>query len=104
MPDEVIDATLLGDSESMPPGQLLRLCNVNGRLVAVAPEPGSWGLPPADAALVEPVARTKRTSAERFGYSGTGGKIARILIAGCDPSVSILAHSLQAQGCELVIV
>jgi molybdate-binding protein/DNA-binding XRE family transcriptional regulator len=102
--EEIAEATLLGDTESMAPGQLLRLCSVNDHLVAVAPEPGSWGLPPADAALIEPIQSGKhnaRAKVQIFGYKWKN--TARILIAGCDPSVSILEHSLQTQGCELVV-
>ncbi|HXR37825.1 MAG TPA: substrate-binding domain-containing protein, partial [Terracidiphilus sp.] len=100
----VAEATLLGESESMAPGQPLRLCNVNGHLVAVAPEPGSWGLPPADAALLEVARGGKRNPNVKVRVLGDRWKkSSRILIAGCDPSAAILAHSLQAQGCDLVI-
>jgi molybdate-binding protein/DNA-binding XRE family transcriptional regulator len=103
-PDEIAEATLLGDTGAMVPGQLLQLCSVNGRLVAVVPEPGSRGLPPADAALLEPVHGGKRNISAKVQILGDKWKKSnRILIAGCDPSVSILAHALQAQGCELVI-
>ena len=102
--EEIAEATLLGDTESMMPGQLLRLCNVNDHLVAVAPEPGSWGLPPADAALLEPVRSGKRNATAKVQIFGDRWKkSARVMIAGCDPSVSILVHSLQTQGCELVV-
>ncbi len=103
--DEIVEATLLGDTESMTAGQLLRLCSVSGRLVAVAPEPGGWGLPPADATLLEPARGGKRNPTAKVRILGDKWKSSkRILIAGCDPSVSALARSLQEQGCELVIV
>jgi molybdate-binding protein/DNA-binding XRE family transcriptional regulator len=103
-PDEIAEVTLLGDTGSMAPGQLLQLCSVDGRLVAVVPEPGSRGLPPADAALLEPVHGGKRNTSAKVQILGDKWKKStRILIAGCDPSVSILAQALQAQGCELVI-
>lgn len=104
VPDEVAEASLLGDSESMAPGQLLRLCTVNGHLVAVQPEPDSWGLPPADAILLEVVRSGKRSASAKIRILGDRWKKpTRILIAGCDPSVSILARSVQEQGCELVV-
>jgi len=103
-PDEIAEVTLLGDAKSMAPEQPLRLCSVNGHIVAVAPEPGSWGLPPADATLLEAVPGGKRNKNAKVRILGDQWKKStRMLIAGCDPSVSILAHSLQAQGCELVI-
>ena len=64
--DETAEAMLLGDPESMPPGQPLRLCSVNGHLVAVSPEPGRWGLPPTTRfcsrpSLAENAAQTRRS-------------------------------------------
>jgi len=103
-PDEVAEATLLGDTQSMAVGQPLRLCGVDGNLVAVAPESGGWGLPSVDAVLLEPVRNGKSAAKAKVRILGDKWrKTTRILIAGCDPSVSILAQSLQAQGCELVV-
>jgi molybdate-binding protein/DNA-binding XRE family transcriptional regulator len=103
--DQIVEATLLSDTESMTAGQLLRLCSVSGRLVAVAQESGDWGLPTADAALLEPVRAEKRYPSAKVRILGDRWKKSPcILIAGCDPSVSTLAHSLQEQGCELVVV
>ncbi len=102
-PDHTIEATILGDIEQMKPGQPLRLCTVGSHTVAVAPEIGGWGLPPADAVLVE-VHHGKRHPSAKVQILGDKWKAAsRILLAGCDPSVSILAQSLQAQGCELIV-
>lgn len=101
---ETAEAIVLGDPGSMPIGQPLQLCDVNGSLVAVAPEPGRWGLPPTDAILLAPVRGGKRSANAKvqiFGFSWRNP--ARILLAGCDPSASILANSLQRQGSELVI-
>lgn len=102
--DETAEAIVLGDTESLQPGQPLRLCVVNGHLVAVSPELGRWGLPSTDAILLSPVRGGKRYANSKIQITGIGWKNpARILIAGCDPSVSILENSLQRQGCELVI-
>ncbi len=102
--EEIAEATLLGNAETLAPGQLLRLCKVNGHLVAVGPEPGSWGLPAADATLLELGRAGKLHRSAKIQIHGDKWKkSARILIAGCDPSVSILARWLQEQGCELVI-
>ncbi len=103
--EEIAEARLLGDPESMLAGQPLRLCKVNEHLVAVPPESGRWGLPPTDAVLLAPIRGSKRNSNAKVQIFGNGWKNpARILIAGCDPSASILQSSLQRQGCELVIV
>jgi putative molybdopterin biosynthesis protein len=101
---EIREAIVLGDPESMPPGSPLRLCIVNKRLVAVPAEPGGWGLPSTDAILIGYVRGGKRDVNAKIRIFGNGWESSsRILIAGCDPSASILANSLLRQGCELVI-
>ncbi len=103
-PDRTAEVTLLGETELMKPGQPLRLCEVNGRTVAVAPEIGGWGLPPADAVLVDLPRAGRRNCIATVKLLGNKWKTpSRILLAGCDPGVSMLAQSLQAQGCELIV-
>jgi putative molybdopterin biosynthesis protein len=103
-PDQIADAIVLGNLESMAAGLPLRLCDVDGHLVAVAPEPGGWGLPSSDALLLSPLQGARRYANAKVQILGDGWKKSqRILIAGCDPSAAILAHALQPQGCELVI-
>jgi molybdate-binding protein/DNA-binding XRE family transcriptional regulator len=98
------EAIVLGDTESMPQGQPLRLCTVNRHLVAVPTEPGGWGLPSTDANLLAPVHGGKGLAKAKVQVLGNGWQNpARILIAGCDPSASILANTLPRQSCELVI-
>jgi molybdate-binding protein len=103
-PDEVAEATILGDTALMVAGQPLRLCGVDSHVVAVASDSGGWGLPPADAVLLEPVRNGKHAAKAKVRILGDKWrKSTRILLAGCDPSVSILAQTLQTQGCELVV-
>jgi molybdate-binding protein/DNA-binding XRE family transcriptional regulator len=102
--EETAEVFILGEVASLPKGQQLRLVSVNDHLVAVPPDPVSWGLQPTDAVLLAPI---------RAGVSGVNAKVrllgngwknpGRILLAGCDPSASLLAHSLERQGFELVI-
>jgi molybdate-binding protein/DNA-binding XRE family transcriptional regulator len=102
--EQTIEVALMGDAEAMKPGQPVRLCPVDKRVVAVAPEIGGWGLPAADAVLVDQPRLGKRPPLGRVRLLGDKWKTsARILLAGCDPGVSILAQSLAAQGCELVV-
>ena len=102
--DEIVEATILGEAGIFESGQPLRICNVGGVPVAVAPESGAWGLPPADAVLLDPVCSAKGHASARVRVLSDKWKMTpRIMIAGCDPSVSMLAQSLQAQGCELVV-
>jgi molybdate-binding protein/DNA-binding XRE family transcriptional regulator len=101
---ETAEAVVLGDPESLPLGQPLRLCAVDGRLVAVPSEAGAWGLPPSDAVLLAPLHGGKRLANAKVEILGSGwNNPARILIAGCDPSASILATSMPRQDCDLVI-
>jgi molybdate-binding protein/DNA-binding XRE family transcriptional regulator len=101
---ETAEAVVLGDPQSLPPGQPLRLCSVNGHLVAVPSEAGAWGLPPSDAVLLAPILGGKRLPNAKVRILGNSwNNPARILIAGCDPSASILATSMPRQDCELVI-
>jgi molybdate-binding protein/DNA-binding XRE family transcriptional regulator len=101
---ETVEAVVLGDPRSLPPGQPLRLCGVNGHLVAVPSEAGAWGLPPSDAVLLAPIRGGKRLANAKVQILGNSwNNPARILIAGCDPSASILATSMPRQDCELVI-
>lgn len=101
---EITEAVFLGDPESMQPGNSLRLCRVNGQVIAVPPDSGNWGLAPTDAILLAPIRDGKHNVNARievFGHSWDNPT--RILIAGCDPSAPILAHTLDRQGCELAI-
>ena len=102
--EHTIEVALMGDAETMQPGQPLRLCPVDKRVVAVAPDIGGWGLPAADAILMEVLRTGKRPQKARVRLLGDKWKTAsRILLAGCDPGVSILAQSLAVQGCELMV-
>jgi len=104
IPHDVVDAVVLGNIEFMAPGQPLRLCGVGNLVVAVAPEAANLGLSPSDAILLTPIRGVKlHTNAKVKILSDEWGKNNRILIAGCDPSVSILSHAMQKQGVELVI-
>jgi molybdate-binding protein/DNA-binding XRE family transcriptional regulator len=109
MPDdytsaETTEAIVLGDAESIPSGHPLRLCTVNKHLVAVPTEHGGWGLPSTDAVLIAPIRDGKRDANAKIQILGNSWENPnRILIAGCDPSASVLANSLQRHGGDLVI-
>jgi putative molybdopterin biosynthesis protein len=99
-----MEAIFLGDLELTLPRNPLRLCSVNGQVIAVAAETGNWGLAPTDAILLAPIPDRKRNvnaTVEILGESWNNP--GRLLIAGCDPSAPILASALEQQGCELVI-
>jgi molybdate-binding protein/DNA-binding XRE family transcriptional regulator len=102
--EETAEVHILGTMESLPKGQPLRLVSVNEHLVGIAPDPASWGLQPTDAVLMEPIRTAKARSNAKVRLLGNSWKNpGRILLAGCDPSASLLAHSLERQGFELII-
>jgi molybdate-binding protein/DNA-binding XRE family transcriptional regulator len=101
---ETAQVVTLGNTEPMAPGQPLRLCSVNGHLVAVLPEPGRWGLPPTDAVLLEPLLAGKRNVTAKAQVLGNAwNNSTRLLLAGCDPAASILANAVSRNDCELII-
>jgi molybdate-binding protein/DNA-binding XRE family transcriptional regulator len=102
--EETANVHILGGTASLPKGQPLRLATVNQHVVAVAPDPASWGLQPTDAVFLEPCRKSKGSANGKVRLLGDNWKNpGRILLAGCDPSASLLAHSLERQGFELVV-
>ncbi len=92
-----VTVELLGDAR---PGQPVQLCPVGKRVIGVAAVPQPV-LPLADGVVV------KRGSAHRadvrvFPSDEQDGK--RILVAGCDPGITLLAqHLAKAEGIELIL-
>jgi molybdate-binding protein/DNA-binding XRE family transcriptional regulator len=100
------EATLLPGSEPLQPGQPVQLCRVNKRLVASPPSPVPWYFPVSDAVVASAPAPGKlpkngRTDVQVFDAADDFRN--RVLIAGCDPGISVLAHHLQSSGIELVL-
>jgi putative molybdopterin biosynthesis protein len=94
--------TLL-DSDNPRAGDPLQLCRVDRRLVASSPSPVPWYLPTADAVLLELPARTaKAGKATAQLFHGECNLANRILVAGCDPGISVLARHMLRAGVELV--
>ena len=65
--EETAEVFILGEAASLPKGQPLRVASVNDHLVAVPPDPASWGLQPTDAVLLAPI----RTGDERRQCEGS---------------------------------
>jgi putative molybdopterin biosynthesis protein len=95
------EVTLLPGSEALQPGQPVQLCRVNKRLVASPPSPVPWYFPVSDAVVSSKLPKTGRTDVQVFDAADDFRN--RILIAGCDPGISVLAHHLQSAGVELVL-
>jgi putative molybdopterin biosynthesis protein len=100
------EATLLPGSEALHPGQPVQLCRVNKRLMASPPSPVPWYFPVSDAVVASaagPVKAAKNGRTDVQVFDSADDFRNRVLIAGCDPGISVLAHHLQASGIELVL-
>jgi len=95
------EATLLPGSETLLPGQPVQLCHVNKRLVASPPSPVPWYFPVSDAVVASKPPKNGRADVQVFDAGDDFRN--RVLIAGCDPGISVLAHHLQSAGVELVL-
>jgi putative molybdopterin biosynthesis protein len=92
-------AELLPGQPGMQPGQPVQLCRVDAQLVAAFPTPVAWALPLADAVLTESGSSKARV---RILHEDKNFD-KRLLVAGCDPGISVLARHLQHEGVELVV-
>ena len=109
--DDVLPARYADNVEILPgeqdaqPGQPIQLCRVGRRLVATCPEPLTWSLPQADAVLVDAgrsAKRERKATVQLLQDEKELGK--RLMVAGCDPGISVLSRHLQRAGIELVVV
>lgn len=94
-------ATLLPGSETLQPGQTVELCQVGKNLMASAPSPVPWYFPASDGIVEEKPARAGKTRVQVFQADRKFSS--RILVAGCDPGISVLSKHVQAAGVELVL-
>ncbi|MGO9261904.1 MAG: substrate-binding domain-containing protein [Bryobacteraceae bacterium] len=94
-------AALLPGSEPLQAGQTVQLCRVDRRLIASAPSPIPWYLPAGDAIVTGRAAVGRKTKVRIYHPDGDFSK--RILVAGCDPGISVLARHVQPAGVELVL-
>lgn len=96
---------LLQGDDGTYEGRPVQLCRVGSQLVASCPEPMTWSLPPADGVLVD-TPKAIRSKGKRlvqpFADHKALGK--RLLVAGCDPGITVLARHLQRAGIELIVV
>ncbi|MGO4880844.1 MAG: substrate-binding domain-containing protein [Bryobacteraceae bacterium] len=95
------EATVLPQPEKPAAGDPVQLCRVDQRTIASSPSPIPWCLPTADAVLVEAPGRAGKGSVQRF--QAESGAAHRVLVAGCDPGISVLARHVSRAGVELVV-
>jgi putative molybdopterin biosynthesis protein len=94
-------AVFLPGAEVPRAGQPVQLCRVDHRLMANSPSPLPWYFPAADAVVVEQ--RYSRGKEQVQIFQTDGDFSHRILVAGCDPGISVLARHAQLAGVELVL-
>jgi len=93
--------TLLAGSDPPQSGQPVQLCVVGKRVIASAPSPLRWYFPASDAVVADHPVQRGKTRVRMFESEGDFRN--RILVAGCDPGISVLARHVQASGIELVL-
>jgi molybdate-binding protein/DNA-binding XRE family transcriptional regulator len=93
-------AVLLPGSEPPQQGQPVQLCRVDKLLVATPPSPVPWYLPASDAIVTGDPVAGRKTMVQ--AYRPDADFRNRILAAGCDPGISVLARHVLLAGVELV--
>jgi len=94
-------AVLLPGCGATQAGQAVQLCRVEKRLMASPPAAMPWYLPTADAVVAGRAGRQGKARVEIFEAEGDFSN--RLLVAGCDPGISVLARHVQPAGIELVL-
>ena len=100
-PALVETAELMPSDQEAKPGLPVQVCEVEKHLVAMLPTPVVWGLPPADGVLLEAAKRGGKAKVQLFNEEDKMFS-KRLLIAGCDPGISVLLRQLQREGVEAV--
>lgn len=104
-PPQSLQATLLPGPQPCYEGQPVQLCRVEGALIAVAPDGFDWSLPPADAVLLtKPRSAAKPAEVTVQPFHARLDLDKRLLVAGCDPAISVLSRHVRRSGVELVVI
>jgi molybdate-binding protein/DNA-binding XRE family transcriptional regulator len=94
------EAVLLAGADPPQPGQPVQLCRVDKVLIASPPSPAPWWLPASDAIVTGEPAAGRKTKVQVYRPDADFRN--RVLVAGCDPGISVLARHAQLAGVELV--
>jgi molybdate-binding protein/DNA-binding XRE family transcriptional regulator len=103
-PPTAREVDLLPGGQAVEPGLPVQICPVDKRTMGVSPTPVAWYLPPADGVVIdspEKVSRQRKTRVQPFQDEEQFGN--RLLLAGCDPAMSVLARHLQKANIELIL-
>ena len=94
-------AALLPGGETPSEGQPVELCRVDDRMVASPPSPVPWYFPASDAIVAAEASPRGKTKLRVFDAERQFEN--RVLLAGCDPAISVLARHVESAGIELVV-
>jgi putative molybdopterin biosynthesis protein len=103
-PPSTTEVDLVPGGQTVEPGLPVQICRVDKRTMGVSPTPVAWYLPPADAVVIDSAEkgpRHRRARVQLFQDEEQFGN--RLLMAGCDPAMSVLARHLQKGNTELVL-
>ena len=89
---ELVTVELVNGAQSARKGQPVQLCRVGKRMIGVSAMPQPVTLPVADGVIVESSKRSHQAEVQVFQNEAPEGK--RLLIAGCDPGISLLVQHL----------
>jgi putative molybdopterin biosynthesis protein len=95
-------ALLLPGSDPAGPGQPVQLCRVDQRLMAATPSAVPWYFPASDAIVTGEPLDGGKTKVQVCHPDRDFRNC--ILVAGCDPGISVLARHMRPAGVELVLV
>ncbi len=87
--------------EKLQPGQPVQWCRVGKRTVGVPATPMPSYLAPAHGFVSKPASRGRPKTTVRLADGG--GPVERLLLAGCDPAMSVLARHLRQCDVELLL-
>ncbi len=93
--------TLLPHSDRPHSGDPMQLCRVDRQIMGLSPSPAPWYLPTADGVLIDDPGRAAKATVQPFHTECDFDK--RILIAGCDPGIPVLARHVLRAGMKLVV-
>jgi putative molybdopterin biosynthesis protein len=94
-------ASVLPGSGAIQGGEAVQLCRVEKTLFACIPSAVPWYLPSTDAVVTRRPEPGGKAQVQVFEDEGEFSN--RILVAGCDPGISVLSRHVQPAGIELVL-
>ena len=97
-----LEAALLAGAARVEKGRVLRLWRVDGRLIAAPVTDSGCYLPSSDAVAERSGGRPGKVSLSLHDIDADFEN--RLLIAGCDPAMSILAQHLEAAGIRCALI